>query len=143
MAFIYITGISGSGKSTVRSELIRRGYEAYGTDEDGLAAFYHHETGERIDHYIFLCGVASNDEEVWGLFDKVIALTLDETTLRRRITERTNNDFGKVQHELDDILMWQKTAKEDYEKLGAIIVEATKSIKETVDLILKLIGEGK
>jgi dephospho-CoA kinase len=33
----YITGISGSGKSTVLTELKRRGYEAYDVDEAGPA----------------------------------------------------------------------------------------------------------
>lgn len=46
MSLFYITGISGSGKSAVRKELLRRGYAAYGIDEDGLSFFYHNETGE-------------------------------------------------------------------------------------------------
>jgi len=41
----YITGISGSGKSTVLTELKRRGYEAYDVDEAGPAtAKWHHNT---------------------------------------------------------------------------------------------------
>jgi dephospho-CoA kinase len=48
MALYYITGISGSGKSSVRNELLKRGYEVLGTDEDALAYFYHNETGEAI-----------------------------------------------------------------------------------------------
>jgi dephospho-CoA kinase len=34
MALIYVIGASGAGKSTVRTELQRRGYMAYDTDED-------------------------------------------------------------------------------------------------------------
>lgn len=52
MALAYITGISGAGKSTVRGELIKRGYEAYGTDEDGIAGFINNETGEMVDNPI-------------------------------------------------------------------------------------------
>jgi predicted ATPase len=41
----YITGISGSGKSTALSELQRRGFEAYDVDEAGPAtAKWHHNT---------------------------------------------------------------------------------------------------
>jgi thymidylate kinase len=36
MPLIFITGIPGSGKSTVRSELLKRGFEAHDVDEDGL-----------------------------------------------------------------------------------------------------------
>lgn len=46
MSLIYVTGISGSGKSEVRKELLKRGFEAYGTDEDGIAAYYNNETGK-------------------------------------------------------------------------------------------------
>ena len=45
MSLYYITGISGSGKSTVLKELNQRGYEAYDTDEAGPAtAKWHNDT---------------------------------------------------------------------------------------------------
>jgi len=46
MSLIYITGISGSGKSAVRDELLRRGFEVHGTDENDIAAFYNNGTGQ-------------------------------------------------------------------------------------------------
>jgi adenylate kinase family enzyme len=42
---IYVTGISGAGKSTVREELARRGYPAFDTDEDEIAQWTHRVTG--------------------------------------------------------------------------------------------------
>jgi dephospho-CoA kinase len=45
MPFIFVTGISGAGKSTVRIGLVQRGYEAYDTDEDGIARFVNKMTG--------------------------------------------------------------------------------------------------
>ena len=47
---IYVTGIAGTGKSSARAELDRRGYEAYDVDE-GFAGFFHIETGERSMGY--------------------------------------------------------------------------------------------
>lgn len=44
---IYITGMSGSGKSAVLRELERRGFEAHGVDEEGYADWIHVETHER------------------------------------------------------------------------------------------------
>src|SRR5437899_9781387 len=49
MPLIYITGVSGSGKSAVRVELVKRGYKAFDTDEDRIAAFYNNETGGIVD----------------------------------------------------------------------------------------------
>jgi adenylate kinase family enzyme len=45
MSFILVTGISGAGKSTARKELIHRGYEVHGIDEDGIARWVNKLTG--------------------------------------------------------------------------------------------------
>jgi hypothetical protein len=43
---VFVTGISGAGKSAVRLELLRRGYEALGVDEDGYGRWLDRRTGE-------------------------------------------------------------------------------------------------
>lgn len=169
MALIFVTGISGSGKSSVRKELGRRGFTVYGTDEDDIAAFYHNATGTKIGHaeaslrteewrahhswkmpreliekiaseavdkLVFLCGVTSNDDEVWDLFDQAIALVVDDETLEDRLANRTNNDYGKSEHERRDVLRWQKSAADDYRKLGATLIDSTRPIETVVDDIL-------
>lgn len=50
MSLIFVTGISGSGKSEVLKELRARGHKAYGTDEDGIAAFYDRTSGLIAGH---------------------------------------------------------------------------------------------
>jgi dephospho-CoA kinase len=172
MSLIYVTGISGSGKSEVLKELKARGYEAYGTDEDGISAFNNNETGvvlenppteaedrtpewraqytwkmtrERVEKLaaqsegklVFLLGVAANENEVWDLFSGVVALVIDEETLKQRIAERTNNNFGKVPHELENILEWQSQAEENYKKFGVTMVDATKPIQGVVDEVIE------
>lgn len=44
MPLVYITGISGTGKSTIRHELIKRGYKAFDVDEDGFRSWYNKTT---------------------------------------------------------------------------------------------------
>jgi dephospho-CoA kinase len=46
MPLVYVTGISASGKSTVLEELRKRGYRAYGVDEDGFGRWVDRRTGE-------------------------------------------------------------------------------------------------
>ena len=46
VALVYVTGISGAGKSAVCGELRRRGYEAHDTDEEENAVWVNRETGE-------------------------------------------------------------------------------------------------
>jgi shikimate kinase len=45
VSLVLVTGISGSGKSTVCVELQARGYEAHDMDLEGNAAWIHRETG--------------------------------------------------------------------------------------------------
>jgi thymidylate kinase len=40
MSLIYVTGLSGAGKSAVLDELVARGCEARGVDEDGYEEGY-------------------------------------------------------------------------------------------------------
>ena len=49
MSLIYITGISGMGKSTVLKELRQRNFEAYGVDEDSFGWWRDRETGQPGD----------------------------------------------------------------------------------------------
>ena len=50
MPLIYITGISGSGKSTVMERLKSFGYETHGVDEEGYADWENRQTG-KIDDF--------------------------------------------------------------------------------------------
>jgi hypothetical protein len=43
---VYVTGISGAGKSAVLQELRRRGYAGFGVDEDGYSRWLDRRTGE-------------------------------------------------------------------------------------------------
>lgn len=165
MSLIYITGISGAGKSAVCAELARRGYEAHEGD-DRLCAFYDNETNKevarpkslavrtpewRAKHTwkmsvdkllvlkkeaaakpIFICGVAANEEEYIELFDKVFTLTLDLQTMKDRIENRTNNDFGKSKHEMDMLIAWQQSTPDYYKKIDAVAIDARKPLSEVV-----------
>jgi dephospho-CoA kinase len=177
MPLIWITGISGSGKSAVRRELRSRGYEAYGTDEDGFAQWVEIESGvitprasagvsdrspgflarndwrvdvkrvralaaEAKDKLIFLCGSVQNEIKVWEFFEKAILLSVDEETIRKRIESRTENDFGKSDHELALILGWNQNIESNYEGYGAFIVDARMAISDIVDEVVRIV-EGR
>ena len=172
MPLVYVTGISGAGKSAVCDELQRRGYDAHDTDREGNAVWVNHETGEItakaaglddrppswLDHndwrmvpervqdlaarasgrLVFLCGSTSNENEVWHHFSRTIFLSIDEQTLRRRLSTRTTNDFGKSAHELAAILEWHKVGDDDYRSFGAVVVDATRPLTDVVDEVLRI-----
>ncbi len=172
MSLIFITGVSGTGKSTVCQGLKSRGYEAYDVDDDGLGRWQNKESGyihpkssikahqrtqSFLDNHlwvvprqkvedlaklamnkkVFLCGVFSNENEMFDLFSKIIALTIDKETLINRIKSRTNNDFGKSEHELIHILDWHKEVNKSYKRSGHVIIDSTKGLDQVIDDIIK------
>src|SRR5439155_26988682 len=86
---------------------------------------------------VFLCGGASNDEEVCDLFSRIVALIVDKETLKKRITTRTTNRFGKQPHEYASILEDQKRAEAYYQRMNTMLVDATQPIEAVVDEILE------
>lgn len=169
MSFIYITGVSGSGKSTVQGALQKRGYVAYDVDDQAISSAFDNRTGKKVtmppaaertvqwfkehswrmmpeaverlaaesrNHTVFLCGAARNDQDFWHVFDTVIYLDITEATLRKRIAERTGNDYGKNDHELQSILNWHKQAVTLYEQRGAYKVNADQPLDAVIQEIL-------
>ena len=171
MPLVYVTGISGAGKSAVCHELNRRGHEAHDTDQEGNAVWVNRTTGEvttqagaadrsrpgwlreqewrvvpskvqalarRADsRLVFLCGSTANEDEVWHLFSRVVYLAIDEQTLRERLASRTSNDFGKAPDELSAILAWHEVGETDYRRWGAVVVDATRPLRDVVDKVLE------
>ncbi len=88
---------------------------------------------------VFLCGSVGNDDEVWDLFAKVFLLSIDESTMRRRLATRTAHDFGQRPHELELVLAWGTVIEAYYEGRGAITVDATQSPAAVVDRILAVL----
>lgn len=87
---------------------------------------------------IFLCGAVANEVAVWDLFAAVIALDIDTQTLKQRLATRTNNDFGKSDHELAQILAWHAECQAAYRRAGHRVVDAAKPIDEVVRQVLSL-----
>lgn len=93
------------------------------------------------DKTIFLCGTASNEDDVWHLFDKVLFLDIDETTLKSRIATRTDNDYGKTPHELELIMEKYRADRSKRERPGVTPIDATLPISGVVKAIQSNINE--
>ena len=66
-----------------------------------------------------------SDGEVLTHFDRIVALLIDEPTLRHRLANRTTNDFGKHPEELRAALARRDEAEMKYRRLGATIINAS------------------
>jgi gluconate kinase len=152
-----VEGLSGAGKSSVYEELIRRGYNAISTDR----AWKHHADpdmalpGGLVRHdgsmwnelkavselespeldVLFVCGSSRNRARFLPYFTKVFNLRIDDDTMRRRLEERTNNEFGKQPKEVELMLRLNRS---DEKPAGAIDVDATQPLRQVVDELLRL-----
>jgi shikimate kinase len=48
MSFVFITGASTAGKSTIARELSKLGYAAYDTEQNNMSAWYNKKSGKRV-----------------------------------------------------------------------------------------------
>ncbi len=83
----------------------------------------------------FFCG-SGNVDEILHLFDGVFALVASDKTIKNRITSRTDNSFGKLEHELNMILGWNQDSVAHYTRMGAVIVDGEQPLSEVVESIL-------
>jgi hypothetical protein len=84
---------------------------------------------------LFVCGSSRNRDHFLPYFTKVFNLRIDDETMRRRLQERTDNDFGKQPEEVEIML---KLNRRDEKPAGAIDVDATQPLNEVVDELLRL-----
>lgn len=164
-----IEGVSGSGKTSVATELARRGYHVVHGDRE-LAYRGNPDTGEPLDgghdadaafrhaHHLwrvdkvaalvadrsrpvtFFCGGSRNVSRFIGLFDGVFVLDVDPDTLKARLAGRPADEFGGTPEERELILKLHAT-REDLLP-NATIIDATAPLDSVVDDIVKRCGEA-
>ena len=137
-----VDGLSGAGKSSVYEELIQRGYKAISTDRAwkyGNAMWDQQKAVSELESpdpdVLFVCGSSRNRDRFLPYFTKVFNLRIDDDTMRRRLAERTNNEFGKQPEEVELMLTLNRS---DEKLAGAVDVDATQPLRQVVDELLRL-----
>jgi AAA domain-containing protein len=158
-----IEGVSGTGKTSVCTELQRRGYQAIHGDRElrykgdpktdtptdtsasdrHLSPLWDVEKVQALaankdEAVTFFCGGSRNFSHFIQLFDGVFILDVDLDTCLRRIDERVAldpTDWGGRPEERELIARLHQT-KEDIPKDG-IIIDATAPLMRVVDEIIR------
>ncbi len=78
-----------------------------------------------------------NQHDFRHYFQKVFTLRIDDETLKERLMNRTNNDYGKHPEELARQLEWNKKVVEDSGYRQNILIDATQPLDKVVDNILR------
>lgn len=156
VANFLVEGISGTGKTSVCTELRRRGHHAVNGDTE-LAYQGDPDTGAPTegrthDHHIwdvngvrslvadesepvtFFCGGSRNFTKFLELFDAVFVLEVDVETLRRRLDLRPDDDWGARESERELVLRLHRSGGD---VPPGIPIDATAPLREVVDEILR------
>ena len=145
---VLLTGMSGTGKSTLVQELVGRGYLAYDADDDGFTEPRDDgRWGWRADAVASLLAQVPDDgllffagcseEQAAMPFELRVLLTLPADEILRRLRTRSSNPYGRTpterQQVLDDIAEIEPLLR----RSADLVLDTTAPITE---LAQKLLG---
>jgi shikimate kinase len=148
---ILLTGMSGTGKSTVIGALAARGYPALDMDEPGCSEYAPDGDWiwreDRIQAFLaqsdgaarFVSGCASNQVTFYPQFDEIVLLSAPAAVLIERLRTRTNNPYGKQPDELADVLGYLETVEPLLRRGATHEIDTTVPLEQVVAAIVRLI----
>jgi dephospho-CoA kinase len=156
---VLITGMSGTGKSTVIAELARRGYRAIDLDSPEFSQLVPAADGELTgvgggmdwvwnvpkvaalldsagDDSLFVSGCSPNQGAFSDRFDRIILLTAPSGIVRERLATRTSNDFGKDPAELERALALIAEIEPLLRRAADTVIDTSAPLEEVVARVL-------
>ncbi|WP_053227323.1 AAA family ATPase [Solirubrobacter soli] len=146
---VLITGMSGTGKSTLVAELRRRGYAAYDADDHGfseprgngrwgwraaaVAALL--ETGPEL---LFFAGCS--EEQATLPFDYRVLLTTPTDALVARLDTRTQNTYGRTDPELTQVLADLDEIEPLLRRSADLVVATSVPVQRVADQVLEAVA---
>lgn len=161
MKRVLITGMSGTGKSSVIAELAAHGYNAIDTDYGGYSELVSvpadEPTGlepgqdwvwreDRIDDLLsfedtdvlFVSGCAPNQGTFYRRFDHVILLTAPTDVIVERLATRTNNPYGKHPEEVARVLDLKQTIEPLLRQGAGHVVDTSGPLDQVVAEMIRI-----
>lgn len=159
MPVTLLTGMSGTGKSTVIAELARRGHRAVDLDEDGWSHWAPCEgnpTGanpghdwvwgeERLnglldahkDEVLFIGGCAPNMGRFRPRIGHIVLLTAPIEVILERVAHRSSNPYGKTPEERDRIIANHKEVEPVLRQIATLVIDAAQPVDKVVAEVLQ------
>ena len=149
-----LTGMSGTGKSSVLALLRARGFKTVDTDyggwteqvdvpgdptakewlwrEDRIANLLSTVDAE----VLFVSGAARNQTKFYAEFDHVVLLTAPVAVITERLTMRTNNPYGKDPADLAEVHDLKETVEPALRRGADLEIDPSIPLDEVVERII-------
>ena len=157
---ILLTGMSGTGKSSVIEHLAALGHPAVDADAPGYSAEIAipedeltgigpgrdwvwqedaiHSVLNRPDPIIFLSGCSPNQGSFYPILTHIILLTASPALITQRLTTRTNNLFGKGPGELERVLALQAEIEPLLRRYATHVIDTSMPLDAVVAEVLRV-----
>jgi len=151
MKRVLLTGMSGTGKSTLISKLGDLGHKVVDTDYGGFTVDVDSGAGperlwreERIQEVLwaddaevlFISGTSRNQAKFYPQFDYIVLLSAPAQVLIERLTSRTNNRYGKNPNELAETLQFLETVEPLLRGRATLEIDTSAPLEEVIAAIL-------
>jgi len=160
MKRVLLTGMSGTGKSTLIRAFAARGYEAIDTDSDEWSEWVYvtddpdssDSTPEpdwvwredRIQRLLstedgdvlFVSGCRSNQGKFYAQFDHVVLLSAPVELIVERLATRTTNSYGKHPTKLARVLRHLQTVEPLLRRTASLEVDTSAPLDQVIETIL-------
>ena len=148
-AIIFVTGMSGTGKSTVLKELSLKGHKIVDTDYDGLIVYgtdprwgpgwlwdekrMKSILTEHTQGTLFIAGTVSNQRKFYSHFDAIVLLSAPLEVMRERIEFRSTNNYGKTKEQWEEIVHYTKKIEPLIRNGANFEIDTRKPLNQIVD----------
>ena len=151
MAKVLVTGMSGTGKSSVLRVLAERGHRVVDTDMDEWREWVDDGWNWREDAidallaghdrgHLFVAGCHTNQGRFYDRFDEVVLLSAPAETLLARIDERSDNPYGKRADERELVLRHLEQVEPLLRATATVELDATAPLEVVADRLEQIAG---
>ena len=141
MVRILVTGMSGTGKSTVLRELRQRGHLTVDTDYNAWELPDGSWDEPRMDTLltqhsdVIVSGTVENQGRFYDRFEHVVLLSAPAEVILDRVRHRINNPYGTTARQQDEILQYLRTVEPLLRRGATLDLDGRRPVAELADAI--------